>query len=107
MTPKTCGDCSLCCTLVAVESLSKPVYTPCVHLCAEGCGIHGSHPADCQAFQCGWKDFHDLGEEWRPSNCGFLIRVELDAQLLCIDVDPTRPDAWRQPEFYSVIKEWS
>jgi hypothetical protein len=108
MTPKTCGDCSLCCTLVAVESLSKPAYTPCVHACADGgCGIYGSHPADCQAFRCGWLDFHDLGEAWRPSNCGFLIRVELEAKLLCIDVDLARPESWREPEFYNVIKEWS
>lgn len=108
MTPKTCGDCSLCCKLVAVESLSKPAYTPCRHLHAEGgCAIYGSHPLDCQAFRCGWLDFQDLGDDWRPSRSGFLIRVEMAAKLLCIDVDPDRPDAWRQPEFYGTIKEWS
>lgn len=108
MTPKTCGDCSLCCSLVAVESLSKPAYTPCRHLHVDGgCAIYGNHPVDCQAFRCGWLDFHDLGEDWKPSRCGFLIRVEMGAKLLCIDVDPNRPDAWRQPAFYPTIKEWS
>jgi hypothetical protein len=108
MTPKTCGDCSLCCTLVAVESLSKPAYTRCAHARgANGCAIHGSHPADCQAFQCGWLDMASLGEEWRPSRCGFIIRPELDAKLLCIDVDPGRPEAWREPQFYGPIKQWA
>lgn len=108
MTSKTCGDCDLCCKLVAVESLSKPAYTRCEFMQAGGgCAIYGSHPSDCQAFSCGWLDIDALGEEWRPNRCGFLIRVEMAAKLLCIDVDPDRPDAWRHDPFHAVIKEWS
>lgn len=108
MTSKTCGDCDLCCTLVAVESLAKPPYTGCVHARAGGgCQIYGSHPVDCQDFRCAWLDMPDLDETWRPDRAGFLLRVEMDAQLLCVDVDPDRPEAWREPPYYRTIKEWS
>lgn len=108
MTSRTCGDCDLCCTLVAVASLSKPAYTGCRHAAAGGgCTIYGNHPTDCQAFRCGWLDMPELGDEWRPSQSGFIIRVEMNAKLLCIDVAPDRPEAWRDPRFYRAIKEWS
>jgi hypothetical protein len=105
---KICGPCNLCCKVLHVESLAKPPGRWCEHTRAEaGCAIHGAHPADCRAFACGWLQWEDLGEAWRPSTAGFLIRPEPSQGRLCIDVDSECPDAWRADAYYPVIKAWS
>jgi hypothetical protein len=39
---RRCGECQVCCTIMAVADLSPPKknWTPCPHLCARGCGIY-------------------------------------------------------------------
>lgn len=105
---KACGDCRLCCLVLHVETLAKPPGVLCPHAGpAGGCGIHGRHPEDCLAFACGWLQWEELGEAWRPDRCGFLIRNEPSQGRLNIDVDPARPDAWRDPACYPTLKGWS
>lgn len=105
---KSCGTCTLCCKVLHVESLAKPAGRWCEHARAGGgCAIHGRHPDDCRAFACGWLQWEDLGEAWRPSKAHFLIRPEPSQGRLCIDVDPGRPAAWRDPAYYPTIKAWS
>lgn len=105
---KSCGPCNLCCKVLHVESLAKPPGLWCRHTAAgAGCGIHGAHPADCRAFACGWLQWSELGEAWRPSTAGFLVRSEPGQGRICIDVDPDRPDTWRAAAYYATIKGWS
>lgn len=105
---RTCGTCTLCCKVLEVQSLAKPPGQWCVHvLKGRGCGIHGAHPADCRAFACGWLQTPDLGPEWKPEVCRFVLRNESDQRRLCVDVDPGFPDAWKKPAYYPLIKQWS
>ncbi|MDP2259567.1 MAG: YkgJ family cysteine cluster protein [Caulobacter sp.] len=105
---KSCGPCNLCCKVLHVESLTKPPGRWCRHTAAgAGCGIHGAHPTDCRAFACGWLQWPELGEAWRPSTAGFLIRSEPSQGRICIDVDSDRPNAWRAAAYYGTIKGWS
>ena len=97
---KSCGDCSLCCKVLHVESLGKPAGRWCEHRGAGGCAIHGRHPDDCKAFACNWLQWETLGPEWRPDVSGFLIRHEPGQRRLCVDVDLERPGAWRSPLFF-------
>lgn len=102
---KACGSCNLCCKLLNVVSLAKPPGRWCEHARAgAGCAVHGSHPDDCRAFACGWLQWGELGEAWRPSTARFLIRNEPSQGRLCIDVDPGRPDAWKAAAYYPTIK---
>lgn len=103
---KSCGPCTLCCTVLDIPELSKPAGKACVHLNA-GCGIYPDRPTPCRTFTCGWLALETLGEAWRPDIAGFLIRDERDQGQLCIDTDPARPDAWRAEPYYSQIKAWS
>jgi hypothetical protein len=57
--PRSCGDCSLCCTVLRVDPLRKLGGVPCLHQqvgSEAGCGIHGSpeRPALCGAYRCSW-----------------------------------------------------
>jgi hypothetical protein len=45
-------QCTLCCEIMAIQALQKEKLTKCQHQCESGCGIHGSHPAECQQFHC-------------------------------------------------------
>jgi hypothetical protein len=46
----------MCCKLPAIPELNKPANQWCVHAVrGKGCGIYGSHPDVCKAWQCGWQ----------------------------------------------------
>jgi hypothetical protein len=102
---KACGTCSLCCKLLEIPALEKPAGAWCRHsVKGRGCGIHGSHPQACRVFSCGWLARADLDERWKPQTAHFLLRDELDAGQLCVDVDPGYPAAWRAEPYYSGLK---
>ncbi|MCF8504490.1 MAG: YkgJ family cysteine cluster protein [Caulobacter sp.] len=105
---KACGTCNLCCRLPEIESLNKPAGQWCVHTGpGRGCAIYGDHPADCRAFACGWVQWDQLDETWKPDLAHFYIRNEPSRRRLCVDVDPAFPEAWRGDDYYPVIKQWS
>lgn len=105
---KTCGTCSICCKIVAVSDLNKPAHQWCVHnVPKKGCGIWGKHPDVCKVWQCGWILMPQLDERWKPEKCGFIIRTRFRIDQLVIDVDPTKPNSWRQEPFFSEIHRWA
>lgn len=102
---RSCGTCSICCKIVAVDALNKPAHQWCVHsVPRKGCGIHGSHPDVCRVWKCGWQVMPQLDASWKPERCGFILRNELAGKQFVIDVDPTKPGAWRREPYYSWIK---
>lgn len=54
-TSRTCGGCTLCCSLVAVKEINKPRRTWCEH-CTKGvgCQIQETKPQACAEFDCLW-----------------------------------------------------
>ena len=55
MTARACGDCTLCCKVMAIEELAKPAGQWCRHCKpGRGCLIYDSRPAECSAFDCLW-----------------------------------------------------
>ena len=73
---RSCGDCTLCCKLVAVPALQKEGYEWCKH-CAigEGCKIYKDRPLDCQGFECFWHAGLTL-EEYKPNKVGFYMTAD-------------------------------
>jgi len=53
---RRCDACSLCCTVLRVDALSKLGGLPCRHLGppGTGCGIHTRRPGICRAYRCLW-----------------------------------------------------
>lgn len=71
---RTCGPCTLCCTLLAIPEIQKPAGSRCEHVCDAGCSVYADRPYSCRKFECLWLK----GEtpEWaRPDNIGVVFDV--------------------------------
>lgn len=72
---RTCGPCSLCCTVLRVDELKKLGGVDCVHQRPEGgCGIHATRPRICRAYSCLWLG-GGLPEDDRPDRLGAVLDV--------------------------------
>jgi hypothetical protein len=76
--PLACGDCTVCCSIMAVDDLpaAKPNWVPCAHVCRTGCRIYRTRPPSCRSFQCLWLQGH-LGRDpaQRPDRLGVMFTV--------------------------------
>ena len=73
---RACGECQLCCQLVEIPQLSKPLWTKCTHQCVTGCAVHNTatQPDVCKQFECAWLEGHgDLAD--RPDTTGVVVRM--------------------------------
>jgi hypothetical protein len=103
---RQCGECSLCCKVMWIEALSKPVGAWCPH-CApkRGCAIYDGRPSECESFNCVWLVNELLDERWKPSKAKFVLTTSDDGiKLRC---DPGFPNAWRREPYYTEIREWA
>lgn len=106
---RRCGDCDLCCTLMAVRELEKPPFHPCAHLApGGGCGVWGEHPPSCRTFHCLWRASEDLlPPELFPADCGFLLAAEITPawpMLVKVCAAADRPRAWDQPRWRAIFQ---
>jgi hypothetical protein len=69
---RACGECTACCTVLAIAELDKPIHTDCVHASTKGCGIYEMRPKSCREYECLWRI--GLGTlEQRPDRLGLVI----------------------------------
>jgi hypothetical protein len=103
---KACGDCTLCCKVMAIEELAKPVNAWCPHCKpGRGCGIYANRPAECQTFSCLWLLNDQLDRHWKPSKSRLVLTTSEDGiEVRC---DPGFPDAWRKQPFRNEIHQWA
>lgn len=82
--PRSCGSCSLCCTVLRVDELGKLGGTPCRHQRPGhpegGCGIHSSRPAVCRGYRCLWLS-GSLDEEDRPDRLGAVLSLASEGAI--------------------------
>lgn len=103
---KSCGDCGMCCKLLAIQALDKPAGDWCGHF-RRGCSIYADRPPACRSFVCLWLDAEKLDETWRPDRARFLMYTEKDGRRLNVIVDPAHPMAWKREPYYRRIKAMS
>ncbi|MSP21103.1 MAG: hypothetical protein EXQ93_06245 [Alphaproteobacteria bacterium] len=103
---RSCGTCTLCCKLLHVPELDKPMGTWCTH-CKQssGCTIHEARPQACRDFFCGYLQSVALTEDWYPAKSRIVVTGEPSGIVLY--VDPGQPEAWRTAPFYERIKAWA
>lgn len=107
-TSKTCGDCGLCCKLLAIQALDKPAGAWCGHFRkGAGCTAYATRPGACRGFECLWLGSEKLDEAWKPSRARFLMYTEKDGKRLNVVVDPADPTAWKRAPYYDRIKRMS
>ena len=111
---KACGTCSLCCKLLRVRELNKPIDTLCRHATPDrgGCSIYPRRPSSCRGFICAWLTNRSLGDVWFPAHCKMILaqRVapySIAEQGLLVTVDPAYPSAWRREPYYSQLLAWA
>lgn len=74
---RTCGGCTVCCTLPHISELNKNNYQHCKYeISGVGCGIYESRPDCCRGFKCSWLNGEIEGDERRrPDNLGMMFSV--------------------------------
>lgn len=74
-TDRSCGSCSLCCSVYEIQSISKPEWVWCGH-CehGRGCRIYATRPRVCRVFVCLWRAGSGH-ESDRPDLIGSMMDV--------------------------------
>ena len=103
---RDCGDCTLCCKVMAIETLAKPAGVWCRECRpGRGCLIHSERPAECRDYSCLWLLDDRLGPQWKPNRSRLVLTTSDDGiEIRC---DPGYPDAWRKPAFREQIRQWA
>jgi hypothetical protein len=103
MTARTCGDCTLCCKVMAIEEIAKPAGQWCRHCKpGRGCLVYDGRPAECRAFNCLWLIDERFGAHWKPSKSKMVLTTSADGiEIRC---DGGYPDAWRKQPFRGDIE---
>lgn len=71
---RECGECSACCTVLAVNELLKPMRWACDHVACGGCRVYEARPKSCRDFNCLWLRGAIPGDESRrPDNLGVMF----------------------------------
>lgn len=105
---KTCGSCTLCCKLMGVEELAKPMGVACVHCRpGKGCGIYADRPTGCRAFECVWLMDPEMPHRFRPDQTRVVLDQDGDGRRLIARCDPANPMAWRRNPIYAALKAYA
>jgi hypothetical protein len=96
VTTRQCGECQLCCELLAVKerghlpsgepyAFNKPELQRCGNQCESGCAIYNEEflPISCRAFECEWL----LGQfraSDRPDRSGIVVSLRRDLRSGCV-----------------------
>lgn len=79
---RACGQCDLCCTLIAAPDVDKPEGIKCKY-CDNGCTIHAERPETCADYFCEWAN-ENLPEEMRPDKVHFVVEKLPDVPVVII-----------------------
>lgn len=72
--PRTCGNCTVCCTLIGVGALAKPPKQKCDNASKDGCRIYEDRPDGCRTFSCLWLAVPQFGQARdRPDRLGLMF----------------------------------
>jgi hypothetical protein len=94
---KSCGSCTKCCKLLAINELKKRPGDECPHVARGlGCKIYAQRPGSCRNFICGWLLDPNMGPDLKPENC-HVVFYQQNGQNIVACSDADYPDAWRKP----------
>lgn len=101
-TKRECGNCSLCCKVMAIEELAKRAGSWCSRCSpGQGCRTYQDRPRECQDFSCLWLIDPRFGEHWKPNRSKIVLTTSADG--LEVRCDPGFPDAWHKEPFRTEI----
>lgn len=105
---RACGDCTMCCKVLGIDALEKPLGKWCAHCSiGAGCRIYDRRPQECRDYFCAYLTWAEVAEAWRPTKSKIVLDFDPTGQALRAHVDPGRPDAWKAEPYYSQLKRWA
>jgi hypothetical protein len=101
---RTCSGCTLCCSLLGIVELQKPVFKICKYcVIGKGCKIYDIKPATCTDFLCSYRISANVPEYWNPKICGMVLHKENN--ILSIICSNGAKHRWKQEPYWSDIKQ--
>jgi hypothetical protein len=104
---RTCSGCTLCCSLLGIVELQKPVFTICKH-CVIGkcCKIYEVKPQECTDFLCSYRLSLEVAEYWNPKVCGMVLHRETNGEtdMISIMCSNSAKHRWKEEPYWSDIK---
>lgn len=110
---RTCGDCQLCCRLLAVPPLRKLAGERCKHQKFKtGCTVYNKPgmPPECRLWNCRWLVNDDMQDQARPDRSHIVVDIMPDyvtassaeqgtfhIEVVQVWCDPKHPNAHRDP----------
>lgn len=102
---RRCETCSLCCTILRVDELTKPAGRDCLHQRGpDGCSIHATRPPICRAYRCLWLQ-GGLEDDERPDRTGGIVDLETTGVGLRLAIREARPGAFDASPSLQAIAE--
>jgi hypothetical protein len=104
---RSCGGCTLCCKIMAIDELKKPPGEWCPNCKgAQGCAIYGAHPPSCRYFVCEWLRNSDVPQDFRPDAVKVVLTTAMwdEGAHLIANCDADNPMAWRDQPVYGWLK---
>jgi hypothetical protein len=106
--PRACGTCTLCCKVMGIHELEKPLGQWCPHCKpGRGCGVYDARPGSCRTFTCGWLADPNMPDEMRPDRCKVVLYFTPNGERMVAQCDPSQPLAWRREPIYGALKRWA
>ncbi len=105
---RTCGSCTLCCKVMAITALKKPMNKWC-EFCDKGtgCKIYPTRPSECRTFNCLWLSDENFPDEFKPLRSKIVFTVEHAGRRVSAHVDAAFPGAWQEKKLYALLKRMS
>jgi len=101
---RTCIGCTLCCSLLGIVELKKPVFKICKHcVIGKGCKIYEMKPPTCAEFYCSYRAYANVPEHWNPRVCGMLLHKENN--MLSIVCSSGAKHRWKKEPYWTDIKQ--
>lgn len=90
-----CGECNLCCKLLAIPALEKSKGDLCKNWCAEKlCTIYESRPETCRKFLCLWQE-SNWHQDFKPSRIGGFFWTPITEAFDGIQCEVELDKDWR------------
>lgn len=106
-----CGNCSLCCKVLAVPELDKPADVRCKHDTGKSCAIYADRPQSCRDVECLWLLTRNrittvsMPASTRPDRCGVVVTAH--SGYVVLHVDPDKPaDSGNRPPLQPLVSAW-
>ena len=105
-TGRSCDGCSMCCYVLAIDALEKPMGTWCTNCSNKNsCDIYPDHPQECKDYQCGYLTLANVFSEiWNPTKSKMVISLGLNGHRIRVDVHPSYPTRWKEEPYYSDLR---